>query len=281
MGEREYLISELLRRGKELGKMPCVEDMRAKYGYPAAHRYIKEFGSWINAKNISYNITATDPYFFSPENMNPRKWYIVGYIITDGNINDNGHANRLSITTTEKDKDNLYDLHKYMGLNTFVHVYEKGKVMHNDWQNSYTIHFNNKQWCDDLALYGIVPRKTGKEYIPLEYIKTKEEAAAICRGIFDGDGGVYFSKRWGFKPVFIIYGSEKLCEGYSYLLKKYCGLSCNVRKNRKIYQIRVEGLKCNKIYNFLYEHENFYIERKKNRFEKLVNNIFNEEEDYY
>lgn len=55
-----------------------------------------------------------DPHFFSPENMNLWKWYIIGYIIADGNI----YFNSLSINTHEIDKDNLYAM--YIGLLSLV-----------------------------------------------------------------------------------------------------------------------------------------------------------------
>jgi hypothetical protein len=45
--------------------------------------------------------------------------------------------------------------------------------------------------------------------------------------------------------------------------------------------LQINGKQCKKIYDFLYGHENFYIKRKKERFEQLVNGTFTEEKDPY
>ena len=55
-----------------------------------------------------------DDYFFNPQVLDLKKLYIIGYLITDGCI----RGNRVSLTTTEKDKDNLYDIHQYLPINT-------------------------------------------------------------------------------------------------------------------------------------------------------------------
>ena len=52
--------------------------------------------------------------------------------------------------------------------------------------------------------------------------------------------------------------------------------------SREIFGIRIKGIeRCQKIYDFLYGHENFHIERKKDRFEKLLNGTFTLENDNY
>ena len=116
---KEYLIKELLRFEEENGRIPIPQEMKQEDGYIARSRYEEIFGSWANALKETPFKTRIDEYFFSPENMNVRKWYIVGYIIGDGCVSDN----RLSIRTT--DRDNLYDMHQYMNLDTDVYIQQE------------------------------------------------------------------------------------------------------------------------------------------------------------
>ncbi len=76
--------------------------------------------------------------------------------------------------------------------------------------------------------------------------------------------------------------SEQLCKDHAYLVKKNCNISCSVCKAGSIFGIRIKGIeKCQKTYDFLYGHDNFYIKRKKERFEKLLNGTFSLENDNY
>ena len=268
---REYLIKELLRFEDENGRIPKPHEMKQEDRYIARSRYQEVFGSWANALKETPFKTRIDEYFFSPENMNLRKWYIVGYIIGDGCVSDN----ELSVTTT--DKDNLYNIHQYMNLDTTVYIQQQKGC-----KTRYTISKQNKQWFNDLGLYGIVPRKTFTSYIPLDYLKTPEEEAALLLGLFDSDGSISYHN-WNYlSPVFSVCGSEQLCKDYAYLVKKNCEINCNVCEVGSIFGIRIKGIeKCQKIYDFLYGHENFHIERKKERFEKLLNGTFTLENDNY
>jgi len=79
-----------------------------------------------------------------------------------------------------------------------------------------------------------------------------------------------------------VWESKQLCENYAYLVKKNSDISCNVCKVGRIFGIRIKEIaRCKKIYDFLYGHENFYIKRKKERFEKLLNGTFSLEDDSY
>lgn len=261
---------------KENGKIPTREDLK-EMGM-TYQQIRKTYGSMNEAINDIHFEGRIDPHFFSPENMNLWKWYIVGYIITDGNI----YRNSLSITTHETDKENLYAIYKYLELDTsFLEV--KGEWTQQYDHKYYRITKSCKQWKEDLELYGIVPRKAKIVGIPYWYIKTREEAAAVCRGIFDGDGSIDFAYRRGTNlyPIFTISGSKQVCSDYSSFLGKYCNVNCNVQECEYNFKIAVEGKECKKIYEFLYGHDNFYIKRKKDRFEQLVNGTFTKDTDPY
>ncbi len=273
---KEYADKELLNFEKEHGRVPTTADFQNVKGKIPYHRIEKIYGSWSEAKYNTQFESTIDHSFFSPENMNSWKWYIIGRIIGDGCVSDNGC---LIIRTAEIDKENLIEMHKYMKIDTKINVSEKGKGH----QLSYSISKFSPQWVKDLAKHGIVPRKSHSAFIPLDYLKTPEEEAAILRGIFDSDGGInYRSYGSKFKPVFFVCGSKKTMEDYAYLLKKNCNIDCNLYKHGSIFRLQVGSLdECKLIYNFLYGHENFYIKRKKERFEKLFDGTFTKENDPY
>jgi hypothetical protein len=172
-------------------------------------------------------------------------------------------------------------MHKYLNTNNQVIRTERKNR-----QNEYKIHKNCTQWVNDLALYGVVPRKSLISYIPLNYLKTPEEEAAVMRGLFDSDGciGYYGARNYGGRiyPKFNMCGSKQLCRDYIFLLKKNLGISCKIREYETYSTFAIQGFeKCQKIYDFLYGHDNFYIKRKKERFEKLLNGTFTFEDDNY
>ncbi len=150
-----------------------------------------------------------------------------------------------------------------------------------DGKRLYEIRKSCKRWIEDLELFGIVPNKSFVSEIPTWYIKTKEEAAAICRGIFDADGSITIHSKDPIYPKFSVSGSEEVCDHYAFFLEKYCDIKCNPNKLKSIFALQVNGTQCKKIYDFLYGHENFYIKRKKERFEKLINGTFAPENDVY
>jgi hypothetical protein len=268
---KQELINELLRFEELHGRIPSIHELKVKDGWICRTEFIKVFGSWEAALNETPFKTRIDINFFNPENMDLRKWNIVGYIIGDGNV----HGNRLSITSSEDDKENLFNIHQYMKLDTKIYSRE------GDGKRLYTISKSCKRWIEDLELLGVLPNKSFTSKIPTWYIKTKEEAAAICRGIFDADGSITIHSNDHLYPKFSVSGSEELCNDYSFYLEKYCGIKCNPSKLKSIFVLQVNGTQCEKIYDFLYGHENFYIKRKKERFEKLINGTFSLETDKY
>jgi hypothetical protein len=272
---KEYADKELLNFEKEHGRVPIITDFQHAKGQIPYHRIEKIYGSWREAQYNTQFESTIDHSFFSLEKMDLWKWYIVGYIIGDGCVSD---AGQIIITSTEKDSDNLFDMYHYMKIDSKMYIKDIQEC-----QTRYSIAKFSPKWVTDLALYGIVERKSFTSYIPLEYLKTLEEEAAVMRGLFDSDGSInYRSTAHGFEPVFFMCGSKQLMKDYAHLLKKNCDIDCKVLKHSSIFRLQIYGkIKCDSIYKFLYGHENFYIKRKKERFEQLIKGIFTEENDPY
>jgi hypothetical protein len=272
---KEYADKELLNFEKEYGRVPTTTDFQHAKGQISYHRIEEIYGSWSGAKYSTSFKTTIDHSFFKLEKMSLKKWYIVGYSIGDGNISD---VNCFNINTKEKDVENLHNMYKYMNIDTkFV------KNVNADGYVSYAISKTSPIWAEDFRKYGIAPRKSSTAFIPLEYLKTPEEEEAVMRGILDADGGINYKDHDGrFSPVFFVCGSKQTMTDYAYLLKKNCNIECKIYPHGNVFRIQIgERVNCKLIFNFLYGHENFYIKRKKERFEQLINGTFTKETDPY
>lgn len=102
---KEFLISEILRYYNTYLVVPQSCDMKSGNGFPSIKDYYETFGSWENALIGAGLLHKVDDNFFAIECMNLRKWYILGYIVGDGNVCNN----YLNIAST--DKENFYDIY--------------------------------------------------------------------------------------------------------------------------------------------------------------------------
>lgn len=132
-----------------------------------------------------------------------------------------------------------------------------------------------QKMCEDLEKLGCVPNKTFNKHFPTEDIVPKELIRHFIRGYFDGDGWVSYSTNnrvrcdVGFCCVnncsFLTDLRDCICEAI--------GVSRITIKNQddnKASEICWGGLNdCRKIYGYLYEGCNIYLERKFNKFNEF------------
>jgi hypothetical protein len=136
-----------------------ISNILEKYGIRRNNRY----------KNKSLNID----YFSKIDTYD--KAYFLGFLITDGNIS--GNAVRLSLSIKDKDILNIFKS-KLNSSNKLYYRKSKPEVI---------ISNKSNKMVNDLALYGVIPNKTGKEYIPS--IDTNL-ISHLFRGLLDGDGWI-------------------------------------------------------------------------------------------
>jgi len=274
MVSKEELLQDLHRFVDNEGRLPEYKELKVSNGYYDINRYVRNFGSMNNALEIAGLKIKINENLFNLNNLNLKTLYMIGYIIGDGCISS--REDELSISCAAQDKEHLNKLYNYLNLDTKIQ-YKKGYVGNK--QDSYTLRKNCKQWKDDLSLYGIVPRKSLISYIPLYYLKTSEEEAAICLGLLDADGCITYSKsKYKISPRVGIVGSEQLCEDFKYLLiKNNINTKSNVRKGSgNVYQFEINGINiCKKFNDFIYqsnELEELRMDRKYNKLQDLINN---------
>jgi predicted DNA-binding protein YlxM (UPF0122 family) len=147
--------------------------------------------------------------------------YVLGLLITDGCVSDSGN-----VAFSINDKDLLEKVRSAMGSN---HKIEPSKHQ----KNLYVFHFARENMVKKLEAFGMIPRKSlvvKFPDVPFEYIPD------FLRGVFDGDGSVFFSKQNPPKLVTkFISGSE------SFILDLENNLNKLGLPGRKIYKQKTKN----------------------------------------
>lgn len=160
--------------------------------------------------------------------------YVLGLIITDGCISRTG-----TVSLCMNDKDLLEKVKEVMGA---AHKIEPSKYQ----KNLYIFYFAREKLVKDLEKLCVVPRKSlivKFPEVPQEYLPD------FIRGIFDGDGSVFYDKR---RPKFplrskFVSGSEGFIGGLEKSLESL-GMP-----ERTIYRQKTKN---GWSYMFIYDHQN-------------------------
>lgn len=118
----------------------------------------------------------------------PIKAYWLGFLFTDGSVDHYGKTGRIRLQLQEADKEILEKFKEDLSLDC--------KIIYDRRANSTccSVEFTDEQIYNDLQKYSIIPNKTYNiDRIP--YNKIPEEYLnAYALGLFDGDGGLSYSK---------------------------------------------------------------------------------------
>jgi hypothetical protein len=186
--------------------------------------------------------------------------YVVGFILADGNIGNN----RMKISNA-----NYFILDKIRNVLGSNHPINEEKNIFGKW---YTLTIVSLNIRDDLIMLGINQNKSLNAKLPKI---PNEHFSQFLRGYFDGDGGIYYSKRSGLRIKFTS-GSEKLLVETKQRIKKLYKINgsdvvCDSgRKNA--FRLWYYGSKAEDIANIMYKDSNdLFIERKHNVFKSYHN----------
>ncbi|WAH37039.1 helix-turn-helix domain-containing protein [Alicyclobacillus dauci] len=191
----------------------------------------------------------------------PEKAYFLGLIIADGSVgirkNSTNASRRLCIQLQERDAYILQELKRQLGGQDNIIRYTNRREAY--------FNVSSQQLCDDLARYGVVPRKTGHEVLPTI---ADELMPHLIRGVFDGDGCACL--RTNNRLSVDICGSLALCQGVKEYLKRMIGVNDNkiyTRENQNIHIFSfAERRDVWNFYHLIYRDSTIYLERKKQKF---------------
>jgi predicted DNA-binding protein YlxM (UPF0122 family) len=195
--------------------------------------------------------------FFS--SWSPEMAYVLGLIITDGCISKTG-----TVSLSMNDKELLEKVKEVMGSKHKIELskYQKGL---------YCFHFSREKLVRDLDKHCVVPRKSlvvKFPEIPQAYLPD------FIRGVFDGDGSVFFDKR---RPKFVlrskfVSSSEAFIEGLQMSLESLGMPKRTIyrqkTKNGWSYMFIYDHKDSVQLFNILYKNtqHGLFLERKYNRF---------------
>lgn len=198
--------------------------------------------------------------YFSEQNN--RMAYIMGFLAADGNVSKNG--NRIQSQLSLKDKEHLEMIQSEIG-GCEVYEYESNGYKSCGW------HCCSSQIKKDLAVYGIIPHKTGTLSIPK--VLDKQYWKDFIRGYFDGDGTIC-KDGTGFRVTITSANKEILEDINSYFGENGIKPS-NLYKDHNNICIRFRSQASIDIYNLLYYNDCLCLKRKKEKYIELMKEKYN------
>lgn len=191
------------------------------------------------------------------------KAYWLGYLISDGSIEVmTANSSRVSLCLNGNDKNHLYKLKESMLIDNKVS--EKTYIDKRCKKPIYRaqLKFSNPKIIKDLANYGVVPKKTGKEFMPEVPHELKKH---LIRGYFDGDGWI----RKEHKTIGFVASNNQVVNYIQSYLKEELGIVFKTIDETHLYKSGVINCNINKrkdawtVIDFLYGNSNIYLDRKK------------------
>lgn len=198
--------------------------------------------------------------YFSEQNN--RMAYIMGFLAADGNVSKNG--NRIQSQLSLKDKGHLEMIQSEIG-GCEVYEYESNGYKSCGW------HCCSSQIKKDLAIYGIIPHKTGTLSIPK--VLDKQYWKDFIRGYFDGDGTIC-KDGTGFR-VTITSANKEILEDINSYFEENGIKPSNLYKDHNNICIRFRSQASIDIYNLLYYNDCLCLKRKKEKYIELMKEKYN------
>lgn len=210
------------------------------------------------------------------------KAYILGLLYADGYVGDERH-NNIVISLTQKDKSLLSTISEYLEYTGELRYEEKGGNYENS-RPKIVLNFSSKKMATDLRNIGLYPGKSSKlTKLP----KLDQDLIRhFIRGYFDDDGTISMGKSTSYhklnnglikkyeynSPRFLIIGTMEFLKD----LEIYIPGKFSYRDSKTEYMKYLENSSRREIINifqYLYKDSNIYLERKFNKWQKVLSAI--------
>lgn len=261
---KDKLIELYINSKKSLGDIAAQYMVSRTAIYSKLKRYGLEQRSKSEARLEAQKQGKLPQQFFDINENFFSSWsaemaYVLGLIITDGCISKTG-----VISLSMNDKELLEKVKKVMRSEHKITPSKHQKGL-------YYFHFAREKLVEDLHKFGIFPRKS----LTVKFPDVPQDFLThFIRGVFDGDGSVYFDKRSKNCPIrtALYSGSkdfiEKLEENLSKLGLPKRNISQQTTKNGLYYGVKYGHSDSLKIFYVLYKNtqNGLFLERKYNRF---------------
>lgn len=173
--------------------------------------------------------TLRHDVFASPE-TNPLAAYFLGWMLTDGCVFKPERGQMVIMLSIHgQDGDILEAFREFIGSDR--PIYEQRSVRDNGYkQCMMTLCFRSDQMANDLARYGVVPRKTYTAYVH----PAMQDSADFWRGAVDGDGSLWIGRQREDdpRPVVSMTGTEAVCRSFLDMALTVGSHNANPRSNK-------------------------------------------------
>ncbi len=196
---------------------------------------------------------------------NEEKAYWLGFLYADGYVRERkGTGSELKLKLAVNDKSHLDKFSRFISTDDLPIVYEEYKN-----SKSFRISVNSKKIVHDLITHGCVNKKS----LIIQFPKLNSDLIQhFIRGYFDGDGCICIRTN-NTIDFTIVSGSMSMLTTLVEYLSVYSHIPMQkIHKFKKSnlyrfsYTIKYD---VKKIYNYLYEYSNIYLDRKKLKFDLI------------
>lgn len=194
------------------------------------------------------------------------KAYFLGFIYADGNV----YKNHLKIDINKKDINLLKVFLQELESDHKIYIYK----------DNVSINISNQKIKSDLNSLGVFPRKTYNMNFPENNQVPEKYIRHFIRGYFDGDGSIqlhnYEHPIWRFTFM----APENFCQKIIEILEQNCNIKLSQLQDKRVSvdmktlylsksvrPSKIINLK--KVYDYLYNDSDIFLERKKNIFEQI------------
>lgn len=241
-----------------------MQELSDKFGYciPTLMKILGDIPRWPKSK--IFNPTLNDDFFRCIDTE--AKAYFLGLMISDGNV-FKANDNRASISIT-LDQGDAYI------LDFWKECLNSSTELGHDGRGCVQYAVRSLDMANDLAKYGVIPRKTLYSYLPT--IEDKAQMRHLIRGLVDGDGGIYAyldknDPRHRYKHSITLCGTQRLMEEVVDFLDSELHLKTRVKvytcKDRPLSMMRISNVRdMNAWGDWMYSGATLYLKRKYNSF---------------
>ena len=234
---------------------------------PTIIKILKDVPKYSKAKLNNPNMKE---HFFQDINEEA-KAYFLGLLISDGNVFKDGTGRQASISITLDLKD------EYM-LEKFKEVLQANTSIGHDGRGCGQIAVRSNIMAEDLAQYGVTPRKSYSAYLPQV---SKEMMPHLIRGIFDGDGSIIAKSspnNYGhnrFLHAISFCGTHQLMKDISNYAFEHLNLKQKPLvydyKDRQLSELKIQNIEDMQTFgDWMYNYATIYLNRKKDIYNNFL-----------
>jgi hypothetical protein len=203
------------------------------------------------------------------ETLNPESEYWIGFLLSDGCIYIDDKKSQYVVALGLKDLDHIIKFKLFMGSSHSITI-RSTKQKSGSITMLYTVSFNSKKVCSDLAKYNVIPRKS----LVAEVHPDLQFSRDFWRGMIDGDGCLTQSngkRRIQLDGTFDVVGKfRKYLDDIKIKYGKF------ESRGRGLFRVAIHGLEnTNVLHNVLYSKSATALLRKEHHkaFGEPVSNI--------